>query len=194
MKRFIFLPKDNIDQIPRTPGVYALATANETIYIGKAFNLKERIKNHFQQPSYRDDLFISKVTKIGYLETVSDIDALLLESQYIKRFQPRFNVLWKDDKDYFYVGITTSTTLRTSKEKLPRVFLTHQPSLPKPSLVKTKLGLGVEYIGPFVEGKTIKKALRLLRRVFPYYSQKKHPKSLCLYCHLHLCPGPNPDA
>ncbi|MDP2664898.1 MAG: UvrB/UvrC motif-containing protein, partial [bacterium] len=105
--------------------------------------------------------------------TDSDIEALLLESQLIKKNLPRYNVMWKDDKKYFYVGIT--------KEKLPRVSLTHQ------------LGANAKYIGPFVDGKAIKQVLRLLRRAFPYYTAKTHGAKPCSWCHLNLCPGPNPD-
>ena len=204
MRKFTFLQKENLDRIPRTPGIYALSSPKEILYVGKALSLRDRVENHFQQPSYRDNLFISKITKIGFLETVSDIDALLLESQVIKKLQPKYNVVWKDDKKYLSVAITPSTTLSAGKEKLPRVFLTHQPfvasppqglrpSLPKPSLGKTKLGLGTEYIGPFVKGRDIKQVLRLLRKAFPYYTAKKHPVLPCPYCHIGLCPGPKPD-
>ncbi|MDA1337290.1 MAG: UvrB/UvrC motif-containing protein [bacterium] len=196
MEKFIYSPKSKLNELPKAPGVYALSSPKTILYIGKASNLKERVKNHFTGPTYRDDLFIKSVTKIGYIKTESDIDALLLESRLIKKGQPRYNVMWKDDKKYFYVAIT--------KEELPRVFLTHQPVVPKLSLGAPKLSLGTaEYIGPFVEGKAIKRVLRLLRKVFPYYTQpqrsgagytaKKHPPLLCQYCHLQLCPGPAPD-
>ncbi len=191
--KFSYVKKENISTIPKTAGVYIFLQGKDILYIGKAANLRDRVHNHFLQPSYRDDLFASKVTMVGYSETQSEIDALLLESQLIKLHQPKYNVMWKDDKKYFYVAITPSTTLRVSKEKLPRVFLTHQPSLPKPSLILPKLGLGTKYIGPFVEGKTIKQVLRLLRKVFPYYTAKKHPILPCPYCHIGLCPGPKPD-
>ncbi|MBI2123793.1 MAG: UvrB/UvrC motif-containing protein [Candidatus Wildermuthbacteria bacterium] len=203
--RFSYITRVQINEIPKTPGVYVFLKGKNILYIGKAANLRDRVRSHFAQPSYRDNLFMSQVTKAGYFETQSEIDALLLESQLIKKNQPKYNVMWKDDKKYFYVAIT--------KEKLPRVFLTHQPvslpvSLPRASL---KLALGkvqgkaqntkAEYIGPFVEGRDIKRVLQLLRKAFPYYTHstnsgqaaKKHPILPCPYCHIGLCPGPKPD-
>jgi len=222
MEKFRYLQKTKLNNLPKAPGVYALSSLKTILYIGKATNIKERVRNHFTQTNYKDNLFMQNVTRVGYIKTNSDIDALLLESQLIKKQQPKYNVMWKDDKQYFYVAITPSTTLRTSKEQLPHIFLTHQPvELPKGAGARAKLGRGrgygarseggssqrpkpVEYIGPFVEGKAIKRVLQLLRRVFPYYTQpqrrgagyttKKHGVLLCQYCHLNLCPGPTPNA
>ncbi|MDO8633422.1 MAG: UvrB/UvrC motif-containing protein [Candidatus Wildermuthbacteria bacterium] len=178
MEKFKFVSKEKLQELPKGAGVYALAKGKTPLYLGKAANIQERVKNHFMQPTHRDYLFIKEVTHVGYQETSSDIEALLLESQLIKKNLPRYNVMWKDDKKYFYVGIT--------KEKLPRVSLTHQPVLPRPRL-------GSKYIGPFVDGKAIKQVLRLLRRAFPYYTAKTHGAKPCSWCHLNLCPGPNPD-
>jgi excinuclease ABC subunit C len=182
MERFIFFPKDNVEKLPRTPGIYAFKNNREILYIGKAANLKERAKNHFQQPSYRDNLFLDKIKKIGILKTDSEIEALLLEAELIKKYQPRYNIMWRDDKNYFYVAI--------NKGKIPFVIITHQPGI-KSKIKNQKLK--IEYIGPFVDGTSLKKVLKLLRKVFPYYSAKNHPKKLCLWCHLKLCPGPNPN-
>jgi excinuclease ABC subunit C len=99
-----------------------------------------------------------------------------LEANLIKKYQPKFNVVWRDDKNYFYVAI------EQNDQKIPFVYITHQKNQPK-----------TEYIGPFVEGTALKKTLRFLRRVFPYYTIKKHPKIKCTWCHLGLCPGPEPD-
>lgn len=160
--------------MPQSSGVYAFKSKEGILYIGKAANLKDRIQNHFKQPSSQDYLFLNQITDIGYIETESSIDALLLESELIKKQKPKYNVMWKDDKQYFYVAIT--------KEQLPWIFLTHQPKEKR-----------ITYLGPFVDGKSIKQTLRLLRRAFPYYTTKKHGPKLCAWCHLHLCPGPNPD-
>lgn len=204
--KFSYVKRKNINTIPKTAGVYVFSKEKEILYIGKAINIRDRVKNHFHKSSYRDNLFIDQVTRVGWLETQSDIDALLLESQLIKSCQPKYNVMWKDDKGYFYVAIT--------KEKLPRVFLTHQPERKSPVATPGRASLYRAHpkgshmaitvarppkttqvvFGPFVDGKAIKQVLRLLRRVFPYYTAKKHPVLLCPYCHIGLCPGPNPDA
>ncbi|MBI4122994.1 MAG: GIY-YIG nuclease family protein [Parcubacteria group bacterium] len=200
--KFKYTKKTGIGKIPREAGVYSFWSKIGLLYIGKAANLRSRIKNHFKVPSYRDNLFMDQVQKIGYLETGSEIEALLLESRLIKHHQPKYNVMWRDDKNYFYVAIT--------KEDLPKVFLTHQPrkalasaSSAKPAwpagrptaLPELRFGkrLHVNYIGPFTEGKPIKLVLRSLREIFPYYTSRNHSKTLCQYCHLGLCPGPAPD-
>jgi len=177
---FNLISKKRISQLPKTSGVYTFKRGKEFLYIGKAKNLKERIKNHLQKKTLRDNLFVDKAEKVGFRETDSEIEALILEAELIKKYKPKYNVLWRDDKNYFYVGIT--------KEDFPRAFITHQPEF-KTEPKETK----VEYVGPFVDGTALKKTLKVLRKVFPYYSRKKHPKGLCPWCHLGLCPGPNPD-
>ncbi|MBD3208575.1 MAG: hypothetical protein GF370_03925, partial [Candidatus Nealsonbacteria bacterium] len=181
MKRFEMMDKRDLSKAPATTGVYSLWNKEGLLYIGKAKNIKARIKNHFQQGSYRDNLFIRQVDRIGYIETESDIDALLLESEMIKRRQPKYNVMWRDDKNFFFVGIT--------QEKLPRVFITHQTTHTKQDKKKEN----TKYIGPFVDGSALKRTLKTLRKIFPYYSAKNHPKKKCPWCHLGLCPGPDPD-
>jgi excinuclease ABC subunit C len=173
MDKFNILSKNKIGRLPKTAGVYSFWDEKNLVYIGKAVNIKDRVKNHFNQPSYRDDLFVDKITKIGYFETGSEIEALILEANLIKKYQPRFNVIWRDDKNYFYVAIAKNNN------EIPYVFITHQKNHQK-----------TEYIGPFVEGAALKKTLRFLRKAFPYYTTKHHSKNKCTYCHLGLCPGP----
>ena len=175
-----FLHKSKINDLPKTSGVYLFYNKNNKvpIYIGKAKNIKNRVKNHFQQPSYRDNLFMNIVNKVGFLKTNSEIEALILEANLIKKHQPKYNVVWRDDKNYFYVAVAQN------KDKIPYIFITHQF---KNSKIKK---LKISYIGPFTEGTALKKTLRFLRRAFPYYSVKKHSKLKCAYCHLDLCPGP----
>jgi len=172
-----FIKDTKFENLPKTSGVYFFYSGKELIYIGKAINIKNRVKNHFQQPSYRDNLFIDKVNKIGFIETNSEIEALILEANLIKKHQPRFNVVWRDDKNYFYVAIAQN------EQKIPYVYITHQ-------LKAKSYKLKANYIGPFVEGVALKKTLRFLRKAFPYYTNKTHSKNKCTYCHLDLCPGP----
>jgi len=178
MKRFKLFKKDSISKFPQKPGVYVFKKNKDFLYIGKAINLKKRTNSHFQKNNYRDNLFMGQVKTIGYIETSSEIEALILEANLIKKYRPKYNIVWKDNKNYFYVGIT--------RAKLPQIFWTHQS--------KTKEAKeGAIFIGPFVDGSAIKSTLKVLRRAFPYYSVKKHSKTLCPWCHLDLCPGPNPD-
>lgn len=196
-----WIKKNNIKVLPKKIGVYVFRDAGKRmLYIGKASNIRNRVKSHFERPTFRDSLFMNKVAGIGYQVTGSEIEALLLESKLIKKYQPKYNVMWKDDKKYFYVAIT--------KEKLPRVFLTHQPSAQakfkmqnaKVKITNQNAKLIPTYrlppsndVGPFVDGRALKKTLRFLRRIFPYYTQKKHPLLPCPWCHLELCPGPHPN-
>ncbi len=177
MERFEFISKLKINDLPKASGVYAFKNNLEVIYIGKAINIRDRVKNHFQQPSYRDDLFINNVNEIGFFQTDSEIEALVLEANLIKKYQPKYNVVWRDDKNYFYVAFEPNI------KNLPHIYITHQ-------IVKNSK---IKYIGPFVDGAALKKTLRFLRRAFPYYTVKNHGKNKCTYCHLDLCPGSEPD-
>lgn len=179
---FRFVEKTEIPQLPKNSGVYAFKKDREFLYIGKASNLKERVKNHFQQPAYRDGLFINQVSKVGFLKTDSEIDALILEANLIKKYQPRYNVIWRDDKNYFFIGIT--------KEGFPRILITHQPQL-KPKTYNLK---PIIYVGPFVDGKSLKATLKVLRKVFPFRTCNppagRLPKRPCLWYQLGRCPAP----
>ncbi len=186
MEKFRFIKNSQFNLLPQKPGVYTLKKGRDFFYIGKAASIRERVKNHFFQPNYKDNFFIEKVTKIGLIETGSEIEALLLEARLIKKYKPAYNVLWRDDKNYFFVEIT-NPACRQAGEKLPRVLITHQKKL------KSTQDKPVEYVGPFVEGAALKKTLRILRKIFPYYTVKQHSPKPCLWCHLKLCPGPNPD-
>ena len=197
MDKFKFLKINRISDLPKVSGVYCFQNGKEILYIGKASSIRERVKNHFRQPVFRDGLFIKESRKVGYIKTDSEIEALLLEAELIKRHQPKYNVLWRDDKNYFFVAITEPARQSAKAsgqpaggEKLSRIFLTHQIK-PKSKILNSKFK--INYFGPFVEGASLKKTLRLLRKVFPYYTAKKHPKTLCPYCYLELCPGPDPD-
>ena len=171
--KFKFIKKENILKLPKTTGVYCFKNDKEILYIGKAVNLKERIKNHLKKSNWRDRLFIEKTKKIGFIQTNSEIEALILEAQLIKKYNPKYNIVWKDDKNYFFVAIT--------KEDFPRIFVTHQ---------RQKTETGITYIGPFVDGKSLKQSLYVLRKIFPFRSCKSLPKRPCLWYYLERCPAP----
>lgn len=169
MKKEKSVPKEKISEIPETTGVYLLKEKSP-IYIGKAINLKKRIRSHFYNKSPRNRIFKEKVSKISFIETDSEIEALILESRLIKKHRPKYNIIWRDDKNYFYVGKT--------KEDFPRIFITHQ---------KEK---NVEYAGPFVNGKALNDTLKLLRKIFPFRSCKNLPRKPCLWYQIKRCPAP----
>ncbi len=182
MERFKFLSREKIEKLPKNSGVYCFKNGREILYIGKATNIRERVKQHLQQPAYRDNLFIKQISKVGFIKTDSEIKALILEANLIKKYQPKYNVIWRDDKNYFYIGIT--------KEDYPRVFLTHQIQNAKYKNQNGKSKLKINYVGPFVDGKALKQTLNLLRKVFPYRSCRVIPNRSCLWYHLNRCPAP----
>ena len=200
MDKFNFLAKNKLDNLPKTSGVYLFyAKNNKTpIYIGKAISIKNRVKNHFQGKNWWEKTLLRQAClparqgfggQVGYFETNSEIEALILEANLIKKYQPKYNVMWRDDKNYFYVAI------ESNEQGIPYVYITHQFKNSKRTLRgASNKNLKIRYIGPFTEGAALKKTLRFLRRAFPYYSVKKHSKIKCTYCHLDLCPGPEPDA
>ncbi|PJE69724.1 MAG: hypothetical protein COU98_00430 [Candidatus Staskawiczbacteria bacterium CG10_big_fil_rev_8_21_14_0_10_38_10] len=192
MGRFKFLPKEKISRLPETAGVYVFSAQGgsatggkdnkKILYIGKAVNIKERVKNHFYQPHSLWEKALLRQGfggRVGYIKTESEIEALLLEAKLIKKYQPKFNVLWRDDKNYFYIGIT--------KEEFPTVFITHQP---KQDLKPKTYNLKPIYIGPFVDGSALKQTIKVLRKAFPYRTCKVGQKRSCLWYQLKLCPGP----
>lgn len=180
MEKFKFIIKNDLNKLPQEAGVYVFQNGQKILYIGKAVNIRERVKNHFQQPTFRDNLFIEQIKKIGYLKTGSEIEALLLEAKLIKKYQPKFNVVWRDDKNYFYVAKT--------QEPFPQIFITHQIKIQK--VKAKKQNYKIDYVGPFVDGNSLKETLKFLRKIFPYRSCRFVPKKSCLWYHLNRCPAP----
>ena len=147
--------------LPRTPGVYFHKSASgEVIYVGKAAVLKNRVRQYFQDSRGRDNKTMALVAEIfdtDWIETESEVDALFLESEMIKRYMPRYNVLLRDDKSQMYVRIDM-------KSDWPTVSFTRNPA-----------DDGADYFGPFYNGFALKKALRYLRRIFPYLTHQRRP-------------------
>ncbi|MEK7452953.1 MAG: GIY-YIG nuclease family protein [Patescibacteria group bacterium] len=172
--------KEKAKKFPKSSGVYFFKDKNEKIiYVGKASILKNRVSQYFQKntkQSLKTKNLIDNTFDIDVLVCESEIDALIQEAYYIKKYNPKYNVLMRDDKNYFFVGIT--------KEEYPRIFITHQPLKPITNNLKT------QYIGPFTDGFAIKETLKLLRKIFPYRHCIKLPKKACLQYHLGRCPAP----
>ena len=153
--------QQKLKTLPRTPGVYFHKSASgEIIYVGKAAVLKNRVRQYFQDLRGRDNKTMALVVEIAdtdWIETESEVDALFLESEMVKRYMPRYNVLLRDDKSQMYVRIDM-------KSEWPTVSFTRNPA-----------DDGAEYVGPFYNGFALKKALRYLRRVFPYLTRQRRP-------------------
>ena len=107
MERFKFLDIKNVEKLPQTSGVYCFLSGKKLVYIGKAVNIKSRVKNHFNGNYWWEKALLRQgfEGRIGFIKTDSEIEALILEANLIKKYQPKFNVVWRDDKNYFYVAI-----------------------------------------------------------------------------------------
>ncbi len=147
-------PKDKVKTFPQAPGVYLMKdTQGRVIYVGKAVNLRSRAGSYFNAAAALDrrtiDL-IPEIADLDYIETDSEVDALLMESRLIKDIQPRFNSELKDDKTFPYLQIVTS-------EDFPRVEFTRKP--------ETK---GVKLYGPFTSAKKLRGTIAVLQKIFKF--------------------------
>ena len=175
--------KEKIAILPTTPGVYMYYDAEGTvIYVGKAKNLKRRVSSYFNRTHdrLRTNLLVRAIRDMSYIVVPTEQDALNLESSMIKAYQPRYNVLLKDDKSYPWIVVTN--------EPFPRVFMTRQ-----------KVKDGSKYFGPYSDAAVARTTLDLIRSLYPTRSCRhlitpdyveKGKGRLCLDYHLKRCQGP----
>jgi len=165
-------------QFPKTPGVYIMKNSlGEVIYVGKAVNLQRRATSYFiGAHDSKTELLVSDADQIEYRPTDSAIEALILESNLISRFLPKYNIKEKDDKSYLYVWI--------SKEPFPRVELIRGTDIANISELKPRI------FGPYLSGPSLRGALEIIRKIIPYRSCRTLPKRMCLYGHIGLCDAP----
>lgn len=165
-----------LKDLPNAPGVYFHKdAAGQIIYVGKAAVLKNRVRQYFQKSRNRDpktELLVAEIVDTDWQVVDSEFEALFLEAELIRRYMPRYNILLRDDKSQCFVRIDFKSTY-------PSVTITRRP-----------LDDGATYYGPFLSTYAVKKALKYLRKIFPYSTHTVLPKRACLLVHLHLCPGP----
>ncbi len=152
-----------------------LDEAGEVIYVGKAKNIRKRVSSYFVKKSAlgpKTQVLVSKIKKIQTVNVDSEIEALLLEANLIKKYNPRYNARLTDGKNYYSAKITAG-------DLTPKVLLVRK--------ITDKKSV---YFGPFPSSSDLKLVLKLIRRIFPYQSVVNHPKKYCLYYHLGLCPCP----
>jgi len=172
-----------ISTLPDSPGVYQYYDKDEKLlYVGKAKNIKKRVSSYFTKnfDNNRTRILVKKIATIRHIVVETETDALLLENNLIKKYQPRYNVLLKDDKSYPWICI--------KRERFPRVFTTRQ-------VIKD----GSEYYGPYTSMKTVHTLMDLIRGLYPlrtcnYDLSRKNIKDgkfkVCLEYHLGNCLGP----
>jgi excinuclease ABC subunit C len=148
--------REKLLTLPNRPGVYFHKSADgEVIYVGKAAVLRNRVRSYFRGAhDTKTTALVQEIADTDWIETDSEIDALFLESEMVKRYMPRYNILLRDDKSSTYVRIPF-------QDELPMVTTSRNPA-----------DDGAEYFGPFYNGGAVKMALRHLRRVFPFFARK----------------------
>ena len=172
--------EDKLKTLPRSPGVYFhKSKSGEIIYVGKAAVLKNRVRQYFQSSKLFDvktQALVREIHDTDWVETESEIDALFLESEMVKRYMPRYNILLRDDKSQMFVRIDT-------KSEWPYVCFTRNPA-----------DDGAEYFGPFYNGYALKKAIRYLRPIYPYLTKPPVQRTSRLDEDLGLSPKQNDGA
>lgn len=166
-----------LKELPTGPGVYFHKNINnEIIYVGKAANLRNRVKHYFQKSRARDpktEALINEIVDTDWITVETELDAIFIEAEMVRRYMPKYNILLRDDKSFTYVRIDI-------KSDHPTVTFTRRPLDDK-----------AEYFGPYVSKASISAALKHLRRVFPYstHTPTNIPRRACLQSQIGICPG-----
>ncbi len=175
--------KTQVQMLPNSPGVYQYFNVNdEIIYIGKAKNLKKRVSSYFnkQHDHNKTNVLVKNIASLKYIVVNSEEDALLLENNLIKEYQPRYNVLLKDGKTYPSICITN--------EEFPRIYKT-----------RTIIKNGSQYFGPYSNNFTVDAILEIVHQLYPIRTCrlplrndliKQNKFKVCLQYHIHKCKGP----
>ena len=173
--------QEKLAVLPQVPGVYLMLNeAGEIIYVGKAVNLRNRVRSYFQKSTghpVKVQVLVEHIADFEYIITDSELEALILENNLIKKHAPRYNVRLKDDKTYPYIKVTV-------QETFPRVLM-----------VRKRLGDGARYFGPYTDVTAVKKTLSFLRTLFPIRSCSKTIEEggqdrPCLNYHIGRCLAP----
>ncbi len=172
--------EEQLATLPVKPGVYLMKDASgKIIYVGKAINLRNRVRSYFHNSAGgwgKTERLVANIASIDWIVTESELEALVLECNLIKQHRPRFNVRLKDDKRYPYIKVTW------------------QEDYPKVLIVRNMEQDGARYFGPFTASWAVHQTLHTLRKVFPYLTCDRcitgEDKRACLYYDLGLCMGP----
>lgn len=165
-----------LKDLPKEPGVYFHKNAkDQIIYVGKAAVLRNRVRQYFQKSRSRDpktEALVEEIRDTDWMVVESELEALFLEAEMIRRYMPQYNILLRDDKSMSYIRIDIDS-------EYPTVTITRRP-----------LDDGARYFGPYLSAYTVRRALRILRKIFPF-AVKRNPsgKRATLYYHLGLDPG-----
>jgi len=178
----VFDISEELKRLPQKPGVYLMKNdKGHIIYVGKAINLKNRVRQYFQSNknlTAKTRAMVPQIVEFEYIVTDSELEALILECNLIKQHEPYYNIMLKDDKSYPYIKVTI-------QEEFPRIFITRR-------LDKDK----AKYYGPYTDGLAVKETVETLHKLFPIRKCKKNlPKEIgkerpCLNHHIGQCLAP----
>ena len=165
--------KERLQDVPKKPGSYQMFDDHDrVIYVGKAKNLKARLTSYFTgSHDHKTTKLVSNIHRFEYIVTNTEIEALILELDLIKKYQPRYNVLLRDDKSYPYIEIT--------QEKNPKLQVTRRVSK------KNK-----RVFGPYPNAKAARDTLKILNQIYPLRKCQTLPNEPCLYYHIGQCLAP----
>ncbi len=165
--------KEKLSVVPNAPGSYQMRDSkNNIIYVGKAKNLKNRLKSYFTgSHDYKTTKMIRQIHDFEYIVTNTELEAYILEIDLIKKYQPRYNILLMDDKTYPYIEIT--------REKHPKMIVTRKVKKKHPYI-----------FGPYPNVKAARETLKILNKLYPLRKCQTLPDEPCLYYHLGQCMAP----
>ncbi len=170
----------NLNNLPNLPGCYLFKNKNgQVIYVGKAKNIRKRVKSYFPQAanlSPAKQVMVKEIDSLDTITTANETEALLLEINLIKKYRPKYNVVMKDDKNFAYLKIDEKQTF------------------PIPQIVRQKENDGALYFGPYLSASSIKETLKFLNSIFPFATCRRNldkiSKRPCLKYHIGRCLGP----
>ena len=164
-----------LSTVPHNPGCYLMKDKHGCIiYVGKSKNLKNRLSSYFKQThTGKTMMLVRDIYDFEYILTNSEVESLLLELNLIKKYTPKYNILYKDDKSYPYIELTN--------DKYPRLLIVRNPNL--------KRGGNRKLFGPYPNIGAAKKVVEILNRLYPLRKCKNMPKKECLYYHIGECLG-----
>ncbi|PJC33295.1 hypothetical protein CO049_00830 [Candidatus Roizmanbacteria bacterium CG_4_9_14_0_2_um_filter_36_12] len=168
--------REKIHNLPSIFGVYLFKKGEQVLYVGKSVNIKARVKSHLENAKLdrKESLIITNSTHIETIVVENEFQSLILESQLIKKYRPKYNVVWKDDKSYLYIKVTV-------KDEYPKVLLSRKED--------DHMSL---YFGPFSSVKVVESLINDIRHIIPFCTQKNLSKAACFYSKINLCnPCPN---
>lgn len=168
--------QSRLQQLPDGPGVYIYKDLRGTIiYIGKASILKRRVRSYFTKRhlDIKTMALVKNIASLDWIVTDSEVEALFLEAELIKRYKPLYNVREKDDKNFIYIKVTV------------------RGDFPKVTLVRRPADDRARYFGPFVSSGAVREALRYLRRIFPYFSDSRLVQTSALEHQIGVAPRPD---